>query len=453
MKVIDYFEKIEINSTDSLKFIIKVEDGGNFVFGYTANTQLFHEAEKTEIFTKANQTSILNTGLDLDRLIRSIAKPDNKYVYGKYRSLCLFHIEVVSMFDKPVQYQKFNNVYEHVYQDDSTTYEHEKTNMFYGTSGPTNVILENNDYTFGIEIETSHGRVEKYQDLNLMCVYDGSLKDENGNCYGGEYVTGVLMGDAGVFHLKKIVNRLVESKCGVNNKCSIHVHVGNINWTQEQTIMAWALGCTLEHEMFSMMPPSRSNNVFCQTLKSKLPLEINFKGLKTQSLLDGKISTSEIYNKIHQIVVSGTSKMPNKEWNKMSNHPEGSKQRYNHNAQRYCWLNFVPLMFNIRNDNNARTIEFRSHSSTLNYKKIESWLKICIAFVAIIDNHLNEYKKGKINTIADILRIAYPKNHQVLIDYVESRKIKFRGDNIAELDEYNELIQMNNESLKELVCA
>lgn len=445
----DYFSKEIIDKSDSIRFITSFENS-IFQCSYTTCCEEFEAADKTELFDLQHHYFILNS-------VNLINLNPIYHQYGKYKKDKIFHVGIQKRFDMPIEYKKFDNIQkfaplDNVDQDSQKDLL--RYNMKYGMVSPTNTILEGNDYTYGVEIETCYGRVTNFNDLNLQCVYDGSLKDEDGKCYGGEYVTGVLRGDSGMLHLKTITNRLIESDCGVNHKCSIHVHVGNINWSKEQTIMAWALGCMLETELMTMMPQSRRNNEFCQLLKNKLSLQIDFEALKTLNKLDGEINTLNLYNSIYAIVVSKTSKMPNKNSNKMSDHPEGAKQRYNHSAQRYCWLNFVPLMFNVRNNVNARTLEFRLHSSTLNYKKMENWIKICIGFVNIIDNNLTLFKQGKIKTLEDVVMTAYPKTGKKLVEYIESRKLKFATNgNKSELDEYNEIVKINNGSLKDLICV
>ena len=449
----DFFSEELIYKDAAICFYSSINEAGLFITSYTNKAYEFYLLPKIAVYNDFEFAYLVE-----DTNIHNLFQR-GYHSYGRYNTKIIYHCAVLEKLDCPVTYKKFDNMQTlitHPIKDPVKAKRMLAHNQSMGMVSPTNRILEGNDYTFGVEIETSQGRVDHYDDFNLNCVYDGSLKDEKGNCYGGEYVTGILRGDTGLFHLKKITSRLVESNCGVNHKCSIHVHVGNINWSSEQVVLAWALGCQLEEELFSMMPHSRRKNEFCQTLNAKLPIVMDYEGLKKLTKLDEEISTQKAFNSIYKVVVSNSYSMPNNNCNKMSNHPEGAKQRYNHQAQRYCWLNFVPLMFNIRNNTNSRTIEFRSHSSTLNYKKIENWLKICVAFVAIIDNYSGSYKRGEILTLEDVVRKAYPKGGESLIEYINERKKKFSSKKLAELqelDEYNETIKIGNESIKNVVCV
>lgn len=94
---------------------------------------------------------------------------------------------------------------------------------FFGTTSPTNLITEGNNTTFGVELETADGflGLESYFDLNVKCVYDGSLKDADGHAYGGEYVTGVLRGDLGFNQVNKICKELSKIST-VNARCGKH---------------------------------------------------------------------------------------------------------------------------------------------------------------------------------------------------------------------------------------
>ena len=69
-------------------------------------------------------------------------------------------------------------------------------------------------------METISGKLPQYLDdsLNYLSIRDGSLKDEDGEEYGYEYVTGVLTGDTGLLQTKKLCNALTKY-CIVNKKC------------------------------------------------------------------------------------------------------------------------------------------------------------------------------------------------------------------------------------------
>ena len=171
----------------------------------------------------------------------------------------------------------------------------------------------------------------------------------------------------------------------------------------------------------------------------------------------------EIFNYISHVGV-----YPGAQYNKHSDHPMGAKCSYNHETPRYCWLNFVPAMFNTKSRPDSLTLEFRSASGTLNFTKVSNWLKICIAFVYFADNHQQYIIRGGIIlkgqqddiplpiTLENVLRVVYPKTHLNLIDYVRDRTAKFNGENRDgyEKNEYRreKLEDMKELKIKELIC-
>src|SRR5690606_20647291 len=109
---------------------------------------------------------------------------------------------------------------------------------------------------------------EEVKHLNLKAVHDGSLRDPDGSGpWGKEYVTGVLKGDAGFKHLQEIT-KTIASKCKIDKRASVHVHIGSLKWNSEEIVIAYLLGEILEEELFSMLPKSRSINEYCRKLRT-----------------------------------------------------------------------------------------------------------------------------------------------------------------------------------------
>ncbi len=350
-----------------------------------------------------------------------------------------------------------------------------KHNIAMGVESPTNLVLEHIPYTFGVEIETCLGLIphKEYTDLNMSSLYDGSLKDEDGVARGGEYVTGVLVGDAGVSQLRKIVSTLVKNGCKVNNKCSVHLHIGSCNFNKENLLSMYLLGLLVEDEFFSMFPRSRKLNVYCRQLTDVFKKE-DYQSLANIENLS-KIEYENLINKLFDLrfynyVATGkepilnrieTANKPDRRFNKLTSHPGGAKCGYDKNMQRYCWLNFVTCLYSNKGPK-AKTLEFRLHNGTLNFKKILAWLKICMAFTWFAENHkksifkgyyTDEYGKQLAIDLNLILKLAYPKSNQVLINYVDERKVLFLPETqiVSEIEEYNESLNtVTSFKLKEL---
>lgn len=301
-------------------------------------------------------------------------------------------------------------------------------------------------YTFGVEIETSSGYIPERFDSELFysAVHDGSLRDEEGNTYGGEYVTDVLYGDLGLLQLRKLTNEL-SKRCMINHKCGLHVHLGNVNFNKENVVLMYNLYQRLEREIFGMLPKSRTNNEYCRKLKA-LTFDINhLKGNQREYYID------YYYNNIMHYL--SQKDFCNKNINKKHDHPKGFKCNYDHSSARYCWVNFIPAVFNTRK-NNIYTIEFRPHSATTSYKKIKNWLFICIALVDIVENHKSELYNNFEMNLHEIIKIVYPKTYLKISDYIHKRTSKFnniemRPEDVEATDYVDNEIE-NNLSIKNL---
>lgn len=284
----------------------------------------------------------------------------------------------------------------------------------YGIHSPTFIKTEGKQYTYGIEIETIVGKIPAYvhHGLNICCKYDGSLKLDDGVAYGGEFITGILKGDAGFLHLYKIVNE-ISKRCRIDKRCSIHVHIGGVDFTQEFIVWMYKLAMIIESELFSIMPISRRKNVYCNVIK-QLELPINFDSNYEHDVIKN-------FNTIKK-VINYDEGFYNYKASKKNDHPMGHCCGYNKKTPRYWWLNFVPAMYNIRG-NKSYTLEFRLCNATTNYKKIENWILICLGIVNFVENH-KKLINNKI-TLSDIIETVYPRSCENIIRYINERKQKF----------------------------
>lgn len=296
-------------------------------------------------------------------------------------------------------------------------------------------------YTFGLEIETSSGVLPYYFDkrIDYTAVHDGSLRAEDGNVYGGEYVTGVLKGDQGLQMSRLLCNELTK-RCNLNVKCGVHVHLGDVSFNKENIILMYYLFQKLEQEILSIFPPSRRGNEYCRNLT---PIKIEPKNMLTEH----SYYVQNYYNDIIKLL--SQKDVCNKNINKKFDHPKGVKCGYDHSAHRYCWVNFIPAVFNTRK-NGIYTIEFRPHAASTSYKKIKNWLLICMALVDVIENHKSDIYNNENITLNDVLTLAYGKNSLGLINYVEKRRLKFSAEENHDLNETLDNEIEENLSIKNL---
>ena len=302
-------------------------------------------------------------------------------------------------------------------------------------------------YSFGLEIETISGFVPTHvlAPLNCSSVHDGSLRDrEDNHAYGKEYVTDVLTGDIGLLKLKKLCSELTK-RCLVNYQCGVHVHLSNINFTKENVILMYYLYTTLQREIFLMLPKSRRGNEYCRFLNGSVLNNFNVADLQN---LNREFTINHYYNNIVKYISNHSN---GKKVNKKYDHPKGFKCGYDHESARYCWVNFVPALFNTRK-NNVYTIEFRPAPGSTSYIKIKNWLLICMALVDVVENHKRFIYDTPQRSLSlnDVLYEVYGKNADKLVAWVDKRKFKFSADEFDENTEYDDNELDNNISLKNL---
>jgi len=240
----------------------------------------------------------------------------------------------------------------------------------WGTDSPTFSISNGMRYTFGVEIETSRGTMDRddWQELNISSMYDGSTS-------GPEYVTGVLKGDYGFNHLKRVCKAVRSNNHETNSRCGIHVHVGG-QFNRRFTIMLLRLSYQLQDEIFRMMPPSRIGNTYCKYIPTWAS-KINFQDFREQL---GKF----IYNDSTTL-----DKYHNKE------------QRHDKYAgTRYRWVNIN----NFSTASGRPTVEFRNHGASMSYEKIRNWTLICMSIVRYAEsNQKRIYNDVESITLKDVL--------------------------------------------------
>lgn len=300
-------------------------------------------------------------------------------------------------------------------------------NYKFGLDSNTHLITEGLKYTFGVEIEMADCCFPPHflTDMNIKVEKDGSIRNTRGEKYGPEVITGVLKGDKGFEHLQYICNELAK-RSELNYTCGIHTHIGNANFTNANIVMLFKLAKMLESEIFNMLPASRRKNEFCRELPK---LNFNFNNCK--NVMDLKIRIDNYYTELFTLAANCP---PNDKVNKTKNHPKGAKVGYDHSNIRYCWLNFIPALFNTRNSNPpSYTIEFRPFNASTNFLKIKNWIKICMGIVNFAENYhkdiINNYIEFDNNkepiTLKNVMRKIYPKSHRKLNEFIDSRTQMF----------------------------
>lgn len=456
----------------NLKFDRNDDNSYNFYSPIKAHTLYINFLQNSNNLVNFNFKSTGKFALNISEIQKQELINKLDLALGKFNINTYFDKNEIEYMDKPLPYRKFDYTYykktlteilnRPVNSKDLGNKEVQeiiknliKRNIEMGVSSLTFKEFEGLKYTFGVELETVSGRFEdnEVRHLNVKAVHDGSLRESDGSSpVGGEYVTGVLTGDAGISQLHEIC-RVLQTKCTVDKRTGVHVHIGNLNWTKEEVVYSYILAELIEDELFSTLPKSRRSNIYCR------PINKIVAGLaKELSLVKGvqeyNIKIDEIYDCIFKIVSGlSSSEKASKNINKKQNHPKGSKCGYDKDSQRYCWLNYVTLLFNTKGIDNSWTLEFRPMSGTLNFTKIKNWLKICVAFCSFVENNKSLIKNGYNVpvTLDTIINSVYKKTGTKLINYINERKQLFMSAD--ESVDYAVDSKISKKSMKEVVCA
>lgn len=437
------------------KEIIKKELGLNLhlitVYNNIDDNLNFIEFGKTINVFDYNFIEIKKSGLIYNFTLEILDNPIFKENFVENMKNGIFYEKKSIIDDKILEKDKFTKYRKHKNSFNFKKFIEYKPNTYSKLNGK--------EYTFGVEIETSSGFLPKRLDSQLCysAVHDGSLKDEEtGECIGGEYVTDVLYGDMGLKQLKMLSTEL-SKRCFVNNKCGNHIHIGNIIPNKENVILMYNLYQKIEDEIFSILPYSRRNNEYCRKLKY---IDINLDNLNKH-----KTYYTEYY--YNQIILLMTKNLSNSKLvNKKQDHPKGFKCGYDHSSERYCWVNFIPLLFDTRKTsyeidglrghytNPVQTIEFRPMQGTTDYFKLKSWLLIYIALVDIVENHKDYiYNNSDNYKLTSIINTCYSKTKisNDLNEYIELCKEKYKIKSIKlENQEYLEYNIDENYLIKNL---
>lgn len=197
-------------------------------------------------------------------------------------------------------------------------------------------------FTFGVEIEcnVSRGAIREAATVTGMSYQYEGYNHNDGHAYfkfttdasvrgdnAIECVSPVMQGAAGKSTLKNAIETLNRAGASVNRSCGLHVHIGAGNLTGQQYANVFNNYYYLEPLIDSFMAPSRRRdyNEYCRSLKDHSALTRCESVNDVQGVLD--------YDRYHKL---------------------------------------NPMSFN-----RHKTIEFRHHQGSTDYKKIINWVMFC----------------------------------------------------------------------------
>lgn len=303
--------------------------------------------------------------------------------------------------------------------------------------------------SIGIEFETIGGRIRE-QDLSLLGVVplrDGSIKGFEfttipygmKNSFLNQTDTVELAKD--LISLKKLCKELSE-KTIIDNTCSMHLHIGNARKDKLFLIALYMLSYKIQEELFLFQPKFKEDSPkylgtqknYCQKL-DHLNLFDNCIFDKSSVLKTNYCDNVDLhFNKIFKFL-SGGYDIGSKFNRKNYNHPYSRKWE---RTARYHWINLVNTVFS-----RSGTIEFRLHSSTLNFTKVLNWILICAAIVKYTESHIKEIVSGSIKDIdLNTILLGYSNNfrdkkgvntyglfiYNYLSSYIKDRKMYFKEE-------------------------
>jgi hypothetical protein len=281
------------------------------------------------------------------------------------------------------------------------------TKFFKGKTGTYLTI----DRFVGIEIEAERG--DNYGLGTILppevgVSRDGSLSDRGVECQ----TPPASLDKAEDFVMKTCAGLKGKGYKGTT-KAGLHVHIDarDIKKSHKKITQVIKTYYAVEDILFSVLPPSRWQNRYCQRL-AKDYLYANFKKNKSNKDLE-------------------------KKWYKEQN--EGvilSRKLEKYDNSRYFGLNIHSLFF-------RGTIELRYHSGTVNERKILNWVELQLK---IFDWAINHYEEeaveklfnmetswNKFNNLMGLLNISY-----TIRDYLTDRINKFNPDFVIKFNKGKE---------------
>lgn len=219
-------------------------------------------------------------------------------------------------------------------------------------------------YTFGVEIEcfnaNTHDLINAGTENNIeihsegynhtdnkkyfKLVPDGSISGNEPN----EMVSPVLSGSKGIKAVENACKALNSVGARVNKSCGLHVHIGAEKLTGEQYVNVFKNYQKLEKVIDTFMAESRraDNGFYCRSLN-----QIDFSD----------------YHSVQDVI-----------------YRVGCCRYYKVNALSYS---------------RHKTIEFRQHQGTTNFKKISNWIKFCAKLVNYSRFNVLEDEVASVNDI------------------------------------------------------
>lgn len=198
-------------------------------------------------------------------------------------------------------------------------------------------------------------------------VTDASLTGDN----TWELVSPPLVGEAGLTELKIVSDVLVRLRVKINRTCGMHIHFEAANWTVATWRNLFKNYSRFQATIDSFMPSSRHNSNYSRNLTANVTETTLFQKLDN-------ITTIQSFENLY------------------------SSRYYNVNAKAYA---------------RHRTVEFRQHSGTIEFLKIEKWIRF-------LDFLVQYGEQGFVATSGEFEKLGDFCNTEIM-DYLHVRRENF----------------------------
>jgi hypothetical protein len=286
-------------------------------------------------------------------------------------------------------------------------------------------------YSYGVELETSSGKPANYllEEFCLTPVKDGSID-------GYEFITVPLSCQNVGSQLINIADAL-KFLCGVDNSCSLHVHMGNLPAPRRLLIPLYVLLYRLQNELHEMMPMYKKSLKYLVNKKGGAKDHCQYLPNLGFQMGPGENLEKNILTFFTEGEISSFDDLAaGKKYSKLE------QQKWNVH-KRYYFVNMLGYLF-------GGTIEFRLHPGTLNKYRIIYWMLICTALIkfALVKPKRCTSNTSKI-TLTDVIKEVYKVSNSAvyytLIEYITNCKASYIKD--SQNDDYHGMKYFNEDKL------
>jgi hypothetical protein len=231
--------------------------------------------------------------------------------------------------------------------------------------------------TWGIEAETSSGCIPEDECFNL-----GVFPLRDGSITGHEFVTSVIS--------KKPVGiidqlfTLLSKYTITNDRCSLHIHVGNLPKSKKFTVALYHLYCRLQDEIDEVNVPFKRDSTFLATKRDGKD------HCKRMPILNPRKETiNEMFNYIMTLFNDGVFIKDFDSDAKLFRHQMHGRPKWDA-IGRYHAINFIPFYFDAK-----QTVEFRVPAATCNKYKALFWMFLFNAIVEYAEQNADYILENK----------------------------------------------------------